>query len=88
MMNIYIFQLRLIEDPYSSISVHLSKKEAEDASLRELNGILQDHGYPSQTDLDVAAQMCCDLELAFYEIDKFEMRFNNDGTTEISQRIT
>lgn len=73
MIDIYILQLRLLEDVLASLSAHSSLEEAENAALVQLNTALKDNGYPPQTDLGVAEQMCCDLEIALFNIDTFEL---------------
>ena len=81
MMLIYILQVRKPSwgSWFSSISAHSSREEAEASALILLNSCLEDHGYPPQTQLSVAEQMCCDLDhecVALYRIEAFEMFVN------------
>ena len=79
MMHIYILQWRYLGTKFASLSVHSSREEAEATALILFNSCLEDHGYPPQTHLSVAEQMCCDLDhecVALYHIESFEMVVN------------
>ena len=72
---INILQIRCSDEVLAGLTYHRTLEEAERAALQSLNLVLGGQGYEEQTDVDEAAQMCFDLNLAFYDIKTFELRF-------------
>lgn len=74
---VYIHVLQFLSHADDQIMPSLSYfqyyEEALDAALAKFNNVLGGQGFEEQTDLDTAAQMCCDLNFAFYEIETFEL---------------
>tara|TARA_Y100000114_G_C11742086_1_gene319547 strand:+ start:1093 stop:1341 length:249 start_codon:yes stop_codon:yes gene_type:complete len=73
---IHILQFRCSDEVLAGLTYHRTLEEAASAALQSLNLVLGGQGYEEQTDVDEAAQMCFDLNLAFYDIKTFELRFN------------
>lgn len=72
---IHILQIKCDDEILGSLTYHRTLGEAENAALQKLNMVLGGQGFEEQTNVDKAAQICFDLNLAFYDIKTFELRF-------------
>ena len=73
---IHILQFRCSDEVLAGLTYHRTLGEATKAALQSLNLVLGGQGFEEQTNVDKAAQMCFDLNLAFYDIKTFELRLN------------